>query len=1058
MKATQTAGGDDGERDAPGPERGPVLTGVVSFSVRHRGVVIALGAALVLYGITVITGTRYDVFPEFAPPQVSIQTEAPGLAPEQVEVLVTTPIERVINGTQGVATVRSQSIQGLSDITVVFSEGTDIYRARQLVAERLGQVARRLPQAVEAPIITPLTASTGTALVAGLTSATRSLRDVRTFADWTLRPQLLAVPGVASVSVTGGDVRQLQIHPDLERLRAAGLSIADLVAAAKQATGLRGAGVLDNANERVVVESEGQLTTPALLAQSAVRAHGGAVLRISDVARVVEGSAPRIGAAAVGDTEGVVIMVNAQLGANIRDVAARVEQAFGVIAPAAQTEGIKLHPALFRPATFIDLALRNVTTSLLIGGGLVALVLVLFLANVGAAAVSLTAIPLSLVTALLVLNGFGYSVNTLTLGGLAVALGEVVDDAIIDVENIARRLRDNRARSDPRPLADVVLDASLEVRSSVVYATFVVVLVFVPVIALTGVQGALFRPLALAYTCAILASLMVALTLTPALTLTLLARRAQHAGEPRLLGWLKARYAAVLARLEPHPWVVMVTTGCLVLAAALMIPFFGTSFLPDFNEGHFRVHMSAVPGTSLDESLRIGRAATAALRGSPYVLSVAQRAGRAELSEDTYGTHYSEFELDVKPLTGDEAGPVTAELRQRLAAIPGVNFQILPYLTERIEEVLTGSTAPVVVKLFGENLDTLDASVVRVAALAQGVRGATDVTAGTGAVSPRALVRLKPEALEVYGIPADEALVAVETATQGALVSQVFEGNRSTDVVVVLGPERRTRSDDLAGIPVGGSLSTGARLVTLGQVATIAQTEGRYAVAHEGARRIQTVTSSVAGRDVGSFTRELTQRLARTTLPRGIYAEVGGSAAAQSAAERELVVRGLLVAVGIVLLLSFAFGSARSLLLVLANLPFALVGGLVAVAATGGLLSLGSLVGFVTLFGISTRNAIMLISHYQHLVTTEGATWGPETAIRGAGERLGPIVMTALVTGLALLPLALGSGDPGREIEGPLAVVILGGLVTSTALSLFVLPTLALRFGHFGARRGSDAR
>jgi Cu/Ag efflux pump CusA len=694
--------------------------------------VIALGAALLLYGMTVVAGTHYDVFPEFAPPQVSVQTEAPGLAPEQVEVLVTTPIERVINGTQGVATVRSQSIQGFSDITVVFTEGTDIYRARQLVAERLGEAARALPQTVEAPIITPLTASTGTALVVGLTSGTRSLRDVRTFADWTLRPQLLAVAGVASVSVSGGDVRQLQIQPDLARLRAAGLGLGDLVAAARQATGIRGAGVLDNVNERVVVESEGQLTTPALLAQSAVRAQGGATLRLGDVARVVEGGAPRIGAAAVGDTEGVVINVNAQLGANIRDVTARVEEALHATTAAARTVGITVHPALFRPATFIDLALHNVTESLLIGGVLVTVVLVLFLADAGAAAVSLTAIPVSLATALVVLHWFGYSVNTITLGGLAVALGEVVDDAIIDVENIARRLRENRVRPHPRPLARVVLDASLEVRSSVVYATFVVVLVFIPVVALTGVQGALFRPLGLAYACAIVASLGVALTLTPALTLTLLARRAQHAGEPAFLAWLKVRYAAVLGRLDAHPWAVIGAIGALVLAAAVMIPFFGSSFLPDFNEGHFRVHMSAVPGTSIDESLRIGRAVTVALRASPKVRSVAQRVGRAELSEDTFGPHYSEFEVDLKPLTGDAAESVDGELRQRLAVIPGVNFEILPYLTERIEEVLTGSTAPVVVKLFGENLDSLDVSAARVAAAMRAVRGGAAQPRGAG--------------------------------------------------------------------------------------------------------------------------------------------------------------------------------------------------------------------------------------------------------------------------------------------------------------------------------------
>ena len=1030
-----------------------MLNAVVRFSVRHPGLVIGLTIALLIYGLTVLAGTRYDVFPEFAPPEVEIQTESPGLAPEQVEVLVTTPLEQAINGTTGVAAVRSQSIQGLSVITVIFQAGTDIFRARQLVTERLGEVGRRLPQTVQTPIITPLMSSTGTALVIGLTSATRSMRDVRTFADWTLRPRLLAVRGVGSVTVFGGDVRQIQIQPDLARLRGVGVGLSDLVQAARGATGVRGAGVLANNNEQIVVEARGQLTTAAQIAASPIRARGGAVLRIGDVARVVEGSAPPIGAGAVGDTDAVILTINAQLGANIRDVAADANRALTGIAPAIRADGITLHPAVFRPANFIDLALHNITRSLALGGVLVAVVLLLFLVDVGAAAVSLTAIPISLLAALVVMSGFGYSINTLTLGGLAVALGEVVDDAIIDVENIARRLRENRARSDPRPLAAVVLDASLEVRSSVVYATFVVVLVFAPVVTLTGVQGALFRPLGLAYTCAILASLAVALTLTPALTLVLLARRSQHAGEPALLAWLKRRYVVALAHIERHPWVVLSATASLVLAACAMVPFFGGGFLPDFNEGHLRLHMSAVPGTSLQESLRIGRMVNDALMESPNIVAVAQRAGRAELGEDAFGPHYSEFEVELKPLTGKAAASVLDEVRARLATIPGVNFTVLPYLTERIEEVVSGNAAPVVVKLFGDNLDSLDAGAARVAGLMRGVRGAADVNPATAAVSPRALVQFRPEALAAAGVPADEALAALETATEGATVAQVYEGNRATDVVVVMDPAQRTRPEDLMQIPVTGA--SGERLVTLGQVADIARTEGRYSIAHEGARRLQTLTADVSGRDVTSFTEELQTRIDAARMPRGVYSEVGGSAAAQAVAQRELLLRGLLAGFGIVMLLSLAFGDGRSLALVLVNLPFALVGGVVAVFVTGGTLSLGSLVGFVTLFGISTRNAVMLISHYEHLVAVERAPWNVDTAMRGAAERLGPILMTAIVTGIALLPLALGSGDPGREIEGPLAVVILGGLVTSTLLSLFVLPTLALRFGRFGRRATS---
>jgi Cu/Ag efflux pump CusA len=458
--------------------------------------------------------------------------------------------------------------------------------------------------------------------------------------------------------------------------------------------------------------------------------------------------------------------------------------------------------------------------------------------------------------------------------------------------------------------------------------------------------------------------------------------------------------------------------------------------------------MAAVPGTSLDASLQLGRTVSTALLADSRVRSVAQRAGRTELGEDTYGTHYSEFEVDLVPMNGRQSADMEQDLRRTLARIPGASFAIMPYLTERIEETLSGASAPVVLKLFGDDLDSLDAAAQTVANAVRGTRGAADVQAGAPAVTPEVTVRLRPDALAATGIPNGDALTAVETATSGAVVGQVYEGNRATSVAVRLDPTLIARPEDLKVIPLTGS---DGRIVPLGQVVDVARTSGRYVVAHEGARRLQTVTANVTGRDIGSFTRDLESRLARDVrLPHGVYVEIAGSAAAQAAATRELLLRSLLAGIGIILLLSMAFGDARRLLLVLANIPFALVGGVFAVLVTGASLSLGSMVGFVTLFGITTRNAIMLISHYDHLVRFEGEAWGPATAIRGAAERLGPILMTALVTGLGLLPLAIGSGDPGREIEGPLAIVILGGLVTSTALSLFVLPTVALKFGRFG--------
>jgi CzcA family heavy metal efflux pump len=751
----------------------------------------------------------------------------------------------------------------------------------------------------------------------------------------------------------------------------------------------------------------------------------------------------------VNGERGLVIVVSGQLGSNTKVVAAAVEDALRALRPAIDAAGLTLHPELFRPTEFIDLALHNITTSLLLGAALVAVVLFVFLADVGAAAISLTAIPLSLLAAIIVLDRFGFGINTLTLGGLAIALGEVVDDAIIDVENIARRLREHRAAGSPRSTRDVVLEASLEVRGSVVYATFVVALVFLPVLALSGVQGALFRPLGLAYILASVASLAVALTITPALTLTLLARRARGEHESRFLAWLKRGYSRALEWLCDRPLTVGSAALLTCAAAAATLPFFGATFLPEFREGHYLIHMSAVPGTSLAETFRLGQQVTAALKQDPRVRSVAQRIGRAELSEDTWGTHYTEFEVDLVPLTGQAAVTVQDDLRRILARFPGVNFAIRGFLAERIEETLTGSTAEIVVKVFGDNLDSLDLAARRVAELVRSVPGAADVQYDAPPVTPELAVRLRAADLAATGLAADDALAAVEAATRGVKVAQTFEGNRATDVVVIVEPEARARPEDLRSLPV---MTAAGRMVTLSDVADVARTTGRFMISHQGARRVQTVTADARGDEAG-FAAGLEQRLSATRLPVGVYAEVGGTAAAQRDAQRELLLHSLLAGAGIVMLLALAFGDTSRLLLVLANLPFALVGGVLAVFATGGLLSLGSLVGFVTLFGIATRNAVMLVSHYDHLVTVEGASWSRATAIRGALERLGPILMTALVTALALVPLAVGSGDPGREIEGPMAIVILGGLLTSTALSLFVLPTLALRWGRFDDRR-----
>ena len=1024
-----------------------MLNHIVHFSLRHRAIVIVLALALAGYGFYAFTQADYDVFPEFAPPQVVIQVEAPGLSPEQVETLVTQPVENAINGVEGIESLRSQAIQGLSLSTITFRPNRDIYRARQAVAERLAAAAGQLPQGVKAPQMTPLTSSTSVVLIAGLTSETRSLMDLRTLADWTIKPRLLAVPGVAKVAVFGGEVKEFQIQVRPERLVAYDLALDDVLAAARRATGVRGAGFIENDNQRIVLQSEGQPLTAAELARSVVRQNQGAVVTLADLGRVVEAPKPPAGAAAIAGKEGLTLDVSSQYGASTLAVTAAVEQALEDLRPSLEAQGVQLHPALFRPADFITTATHNVQISLLLGAVLVVIVLTLFLCNLRTAAISCAAIPLSLLAAVIVLQRFGLNLNTLTLGGLAIAVGVVVDDAVIDVENILRRLRENRHRAQPRPVFQVVFDASIEVRNAVVYATFAVILVFVPILTMSGVQGRLFAPLGLAFMFATLASLVVALTVTPALCLVLLATQHYPKAEPPPVRWLKERYVRVLRRVETNSRAVLLAVGVVTLAGAAALPFLSGGFLPELREGHFIVHMSAVPGTSLKQSLVLGKQVTSELLKLPFVRSVSQQVGRAELADDTWGTHYSEINVALKPISGGEAESAQVEIRRAVAKIPGVNFAVNTFLSERIEETLSGYTASVVVNVFGHDLDALDASAQEIARALHGINGAADVQVQSPPGAPQLIARLKPAELTRYGFDAGTVLDGIGTAFEGETAGQIYEGNRVFDVRVILEAGRRQDITQVAALPLRSS--SGIH-VPLGDLASIYQTAGRYVVLHEGAQRVQTITCNVRGAEVGAFVAAAQRRLrSEVKLPAGTYVEFGGTAAGQARTRRDLLAHSSLAGLGIVLLLSVVMHHGRNLALVLLNVPFALVGGVLAVGAFGGQLSIGALVGFVTLFGITLRNSIMLISHYEQLVAVEGETWGPETALRGAAERLTPILMTALVTGLGLLPLAIGSGEPGREIEGPMAWVILGGLITSTALNLVVLPTLTLRFGRF---------
>ena len=1029
-----------------------MLKRLVEISLGARGVVITLALGFICYGLFVTTHAKLDVFPEFVQPQATVQTEAPGLAPEQVEALVTRPVENALNGAGDLDSIRSESIQGLSVVTAVFKEGTDIHIARQMLTERLAQLGGELPAGVSSPKMEPLTSSTMDLLKFGLTSEKLSPMALRTFADWTVRPRLLSVPGVAATKVFGGEVRQLQIQVRPDRLRAFGISVQEVSAAASAATGVRGAGFVETPAQRLVLQTEGQSLTAAQLGEVVVTQCDGRSIRLKDVANVVEAAEPKFGDAIINGQPGVLMTTSSQYGANTMEVTRGVEAALDELKPMFAAMGIHYTPALHRPATFIEIAIHNMKTSLLIGAVLVGVVLFLFLLDLRTALISFTAIPLSLLAAVVVLDRLGVTLNTMTLGGLAAVLGVVVDDAIITVENILRRLRENLTLTPPRPLFNVVLDATLEVRNSVVYATFVVAMVFVPVLTMTGLQGKFFGPLGIAFILANLASLLVALTVTPALCFALLSRSKPHA-EPNYLRKLKSFHRGALEKISRRPKMIVAVALVSFVAALATLPFFGGEFLPDFREGHFVVGITMAPGTSLPEMKRLGTQISAELLKIPQIQSVEEQIGRAEGGEDTWGTHRGEMHVELKPTAGEDQEKVQDAIRDALAKFPGIQTEVLTFLGDRIGETISGETAQVVVNIFGDDLDVLDEKADEVAAALNKVPGAADVQVSAPPGAPRVMIRLRPERLTQFGFRPLEVLEAVRTAYQGDAVAQTYEGEKVFEVVVILEPSARQQPEAIGDLLIsnaqGGQMS-------LKQLADVFLTTGRYAILHDGARRRQTITCNPAGRDVASFVADAQKQItAQVKFPAGVYAEFSGAAQEQKQAQAELLLHSLLATAGIILLLAIVFRKASHLLLVLANLPFALVGGVLAIFLVGffgegrGSLSLGTLVGFVTLFGITMRNSIMMISHYEHLVNEEKLPWGMETALRGATERLIPILMTALVTALGLLPLALGSGEAGREIEGPMAIVILGGLVTSTALNLLVLPVLALRYGRF---------
>lgn len=1024
-----------------------MLASVVRFSIRFRGVIITLALLLLAYGSYQLSNAGLDIFPEFSPKSVIIQTESPGLSSEQVEILVTQQVENAIGGLINLDYVRSESIQGLSIVTVVFSEDSDVYQNRQLVSERLTGISDKLPPGISQPVIAPLASSSATILTIGITSEQRSLMELREIADWTIVPRLLSVPGIADVNVFGGDVRQLQIQIDTEKLHQFGLGVNDVALAARQATGIRGAGFIENSNQRITLSMAGYPVDEVSLAKVVLKRERGVNIYLGDVAEIKMAAEPPFSAATIMTEPAVVMMVIGQYGANTLTVSRDTEIALKEFEDVFQRQGIILTPDLFRPANYIETSLENITEHLLIGGLFVIVILCLFLFNLRAAFISAIAIPLSLLSAVMVLLQLGINLNVMVLGGLAIALGEVVDDAIIDTENIFRRLRQNRLLTKPRTVAEVVFYASMEVRGSVVYATFIVALVFVPLLTLGGLAGRLFAPLGLSYILAIMMSLVVALTVTPALCYMLLGKVKLSERDPPMIRFIKPAYDYLLRLSSQAPLLTISATLMFCVLGLSVVPSLGGQFLPELREGHYIVHTSALPGTSLEESIRMGNGLTRNFLKVPGVRSVSQWAGRAERGADTFGSHYSEFEVDLDPLSGKEQQRVLDQLREVLSEMPGILFEVHNFLSERIDETISGYQSPVVVNVYGDDLEVLDNLVQSVADIMRSIPNASDIQLRSPPGTPLLQVRLKIDRLAQWGLQPDEVMQSVQVAFEGETVGRINKGNRVFDVTVISREAERRKPEDVRKLPIR---TPEGNIIALEDVADIRQIGGRYNILHHGAQRVQSVTAHVEDSDLESLMNELKERvITEIDFPTGTYPEFTGALLERAQAREQLILYSLLSGIGVLLLIYIAIGSFRNMLLMLLNIPFALVGGVFAVILTGDLISVGSMVGFVTLFGITVRNSIMLVSHYQYLVEVDKLTWDINTVIKGANERLPSILMTALVTALAMLPIAFDSDNAGREIMGPMASIIIGGMASSTILNLLIMPTVMLKFGKF---------
>jgi CzcA family heavy metal efflux pump len=1022
-----------------------MLNRIIRFSLANRLLVVSLSALLLVYGLLIIPRLDVDIFPDLNRPVVTIFAEAPGLAPEEVESLVTLPLETLMNGATNVERVRSASTAGLALLFVEFDWDTDVYVDRQIVAERLQLAAGHLPDGV-VPTIGPISSLMGEIMLVGIVSNSgRSPLDLRTLADWTLRPRLLSVPGVAQVTAIGGGVAQYQVLVRADRLQQFGLSLGDVEQAVGAANLNTTGGYLIAGEREFLVRNLGNVGTVADLEQAVITTRHGVPVTLKDVARVTMGAQVKRGDAGVNGKPGVILSIQKQPGAATTTLTAELDRAFDDLA-ASLPPDIQIDRTLFRQANFIESAIDNVQEALRDSTIIVAIVLFLFLLNLRTTAITLTAIPLSFFTSAIVMYWVGLSVNTMTLGGLAIAVGEVVDDAIVDVENVFRRLRENRLSAEPRPILRVVFEASSEVRNSIVFATIIVCLAFLPLFFLSGIEGRMFSSLGLAYIVSILASLVVSLTLTPVLCSYLFAsvRAIRSETDSALVRALKRLDLHVIRFGLRHAGAVVIgALVCFLIAGSLFLAM-GREFLPPFTEGTLTVNVSAPPGISLEASNAIGQAAEQSLLALPDVASTGRRTGRAELDDHAEGVHYTEIDVVLGPSQRSRE-EVLQSVRSSLASLQGVTINVGQPISHRLDHILSGIQAQVAIKLFGPDLERLRSAAKGIEDAIRQVPGVVDVAVEQQTLIPQIQIRIDRAAAARYGLQVAPTNQLLETALNGRVVSQAIDETKRIDLVVRLDEASRDNISTLQGLLVDGPEGTKVPLSTVAQVSSAS---GPNQILRENALRRIVVQCNTAGRDLGSVIADIQRVVAESvTLEPGYFIEYGGQFESQQQATRLI---GLLSLISIALIFAALYGHFRSVRLalqVMASIPLAIVGGVIAIFLSGGTLSVASLVGFITLAGISARNSIMMLSHYLHLMKYEGESFDEKMIVRGSLERLVPVLMTGLTTGLALIPLAFSGGVAGSEILQPVAIVILGGLVTVTLLDQIFTPALFYSFG-----------